>query len=130
MFIVVSPVLAVRLNGLSTRTRIETPNAAYTAARWPFVLMAYPLEQGLKPAGRINTHAHVHGLNGLSTRTRIETCRVGRGVFGSDFVLMAYPLEQGLKPVAQTSSVTARHVLMAYPLEQGLKLVQRERRSI
>ena len=37
-----------RLNGLSTRTRIETPVHRFAARQRPRVLMAYPLEQGLK----------------------------------------------------------------------------------
>ena len=65
------------------------------------VLMAYPLEQGLKllTPGRAD-RLRLASLNGLSTRTRIETA-VDRGYqhFYVIRVLMAYPLEQGLKPV-------------------------------
>ena len=62
------------------------------------VLMAYPLEQGLKRSRNVCAGECVN-------------------------VLMAYPLEQGLKPWGVAYSVRREcRVLMAYPLEQGLKL--------
>ena len=62
-----------------------------------FVLMAYPLEQGLKRLPWRTYAASVRCLNGLSTRTRIETRSPVCGWLISKRVLMAYPLEQGLK---------------------------------
>ena len=61
------------LNGLSTRTRIETLSVPPGNRRSSNVLMAYPLEQGLKPFAVQLTFIHIV------------------------LVLMAYPLEQGLK---------------------------------
>ena len=63
----------------------------------PHVLMAYPLEQGLKLDEGDSLTTDVGGLNGLSTRTRIETSLIKPGCWSNKSVLMAYPLEQGLK---------------------------------
>ena len=89
--------LLFRLNGLSTRTRIETQEP-------PARRLAKARLNGLSTRTRIETHdvsslllVWVFCLNGLSTRTRIET-RPPRPIRGRQSpVLMAYPLEQGLK---------------------------------
>ena len=61
------------LNGLSTRTRIETDDLLELSIVHSVVLMAYPLEQGLKLETMAGGYSRSLCLNGLSTRTRIET---------------------------------------------------------
>ena len=90
------------------------------------VLMAYPLEQGLKPLPQYAPWHRYTRLNGLSTRTRIETLMCACISGGIASVLMAYPLEQGLKLGGVETTPLVRSVLMAYPLEQGLKPALRQ----